>query len=105
MIFMTDGFNTLSQVGIEHNGRQTDEAVRVAYEICDNIKYDEIDVYTVAYNMPDVADAMATRNLLRQCASNPSKSFEAQNAGQLKSVFNNIIGGIGSIRLKFRPAS
>jgi len=80
MIFMTDGFNTLSQDDEYHDGHQREDGFVVAQDICKNINDDKIDVYTVAYNLPNVDEADDTRRLLKQCASDLSKNFEARDA-------------------------
>lgn len=104
MIFMTDGFNTLSQDDEYHDGNQRENGYDVAQDICKNINDDKIDVYTVAYNLPNVDAANDTRRLLKQCASDLSKTFEAQNGAQLTGAFKEIVGRLGSIRLKYRPS-
>lgn len=102
MIFMTDGFNTLSQDGVYHDGWERENGLVIAKDICKNIKKDKIEVYTVAYNMPTIADANETRNLLKKCATHPSKSYEARDADQLKATFRKIIDSLGTVRLKYR---
>ena len=100
---MTDGFNTLSQDDEYHDGDMREDGYDVAQDICKNINDDKIDVYTVAYNLPNVDEANDTRRLLKQCASDLSKTFEAQNGAQLTGAFKEIVGRLGSIRLKYRP--
>lgn len=102
MIFMTDGFNTLSQDGVYHDGWERENGLVIAKDICKNIKKDKIEVYTVAYNMPTIDDANETRNLLKKCATNPSKSYEARDADQLKATFRKIVSSLGTVRLKYR---
>ena len=102
MIFMTDGFNTLSQDGAYHDGKERENGIVVARDICKNINDDNIDVYTIAYNIPSIDAADETRSLLQRCASSPSKSFEAQDVNQLTSTFKEIVNQLGSIRLKYR---
>ena len=104
MIFMTDGFNTLSQNGVHHDGWERQNGLELSREICENIRKDKIDVYTVAYNMPTIDDAKETRDLLKKCASTGSKSYEAKDAEQLKSTFKNIVDSLGTVRLKYRPS-
>jgi len=103
MIFMTDGFNTLSQDDEYHDGHQREDGFVVAQDICKNINDDKIDVYTVAYNLPNVDEANDTRRLLKQCASDLSKNFEARDGAQLTGAFKEIVGRLGSVRLKYRP--
>lgn len=101
---MTDGFNTLSQDGVYHDGWVRENGIEVAKDICKNINDDKIAVYTVAYNMPTIDDANETRDLLKRCASDSSKSFEAKDADQLKATFKKIVASLGTVRLKYRPS-
>jgi len=87
MIVMTDGENTRSKSGSFHNGQSQVNADRKAADICNNIKDDNITVYTIAYEVNDTQ----TENLLRGCASNPDNYFDATNAGDLMEAFDVIL--------------
>jgi len=104
IIFMTDGFNTRSQSGILHNGRTEDAGVTLGATLCENIKQDGIQMYTVAYDMPTIADAEPTKTMLRNCASDASSSYTPDNAAQLKSDFKEIGNKLKNVRLKYRPS-
>lgn len=104
MIFMTDGFNTRSQAGILHNGRTQNAGVTLGARLCENVKNDGIHMYTVAYDMPTIADADATKTMLRNCASDASSSYTPDNASQLKSSFKEIGNKLKNVRLKYRPS-
>jgi len=104
MIFMTDGFNTKSQSGIRHDGSEQDSGVTLGATLCENIKNSGIHMYTVAYDMPTIADADATKSMLRNCASDASSSYTPDNAAQLKSDFKEIGRDLRKVRLKYRPS-
>jgi len=104
MIFMTDGFNTRSQSGVLHNGRTEDAGVTLGATLCENIKNDGIQIYTVAYDMPTIADAEPTKTMLQNCASDISSSYTPDNAAQLKSNFKEIGNKLKNVRLKWRPS-
>jgi len=104
IIFMTDGFNTRSQSGILHDGWTQDAGVTLGATLCENIKNDGIHMYTVAYDMPTIADAEPTTTMLRNCASDASSSYTPDNAAQLKSDFQEIGNKLKNVRLKYRPS-
>lgn len=104
MIFMTDGFNTRSQAGVYHDGSDDAAGVTLAATLCENIKTDGIDIYTVAYKMPTIADAEPTETMLRNCATSPSNSYDPDNAAQLKAAFKEIGNKLKTVRLKWRPS-
>ena len=104
MIFMTDGFNTRSRNGVLHNGRTEDAGVTLGATLCENIKQDGIQVYTVAYDMPTIPDAEPTKTMLRNCASDLSSSYTPDNAAELRSNFKEIGNKLKNVRLKFRQS-
>ena len=104
MVFMTDGANTLvpSSKGKGGHGSATSSVYKsVAYantltaELCENIKKDKIDIYTVQF---DVADS-ALKSLLTNCASSPTMSFEATDADELVEAFDKIVQDLAQIRI------
>lgn len=104
IIFMTDGFNTRSQSSVLHNGRTEDAGVTLGATLCENIKQDGIQMYTVAYNMPTIDDAEPTETMLRNCASDASSSYTPDNRAQLTSNFKEIGNKLKNVRLKYRPS-
>ena len=104
MVLMTDGFNTRSQAGEYHDGGDKDAGLTLAETLCENVKGDGIDMYTVAYNMPTVADAKATQDMLRKCASSSAKNYDPKDAAQLKAAFKEIANSLKTVRLKYRPS-
>ena len=102
MIFMTDGFNTRSQEEEYHDGWNQEAGVNIAADLCKNIKDENINVFTVAYNMPTIDDANTTRNMLKKCASHPKQSFDPKDAAELKATFKDIVSSLQKVRLKYR---
>ena len=73
LILMTDGANTKSledpYVDGKHNGSDTDATNALTATLCENIKNDNIDIWSVAYRF----DGADTKAVLRACASGPSQ--------------------------------
>ena len=118
LILMTDGANTVSQRGPDpivdndgryhhgehdsgadaHNAEITAEANARTATLCTNVAADDIQIFTIAYEFPDVGDADATRILLQNCAAEDS-FFDAADAGQLNAAFTAIGQSLKDIRL------
>jgi Flp pilus assembly protein TadG len=64
-------------------------------ELCDNVKDDEIEIYTIVFREP----SNSIRTLLRNCATDASHAFTADNASELQQAFEVIGTGIGQLRL------
>ena len=101
MILMTDGINTTeiredptSQTQWEappyiarvDSDEVADEANAATARLCQSVKDDDIDIYTIAFQVTDAA----TRTLLRNCASNPDQALTADSNNDLIAEFNNI---------------
>lgn len=95
MIVMTDGANTRSKNGRFHEGQSQANADNVAEDVCSKIKDENITVYTIAYEVGDTT----TENLLRDCASDTGKYFDASNPEQLKRAFDVIAASLTELRL------
>ncbi|MBL4853724.1 MAG: VWA domain-containing protein [Robiginitomaculum sp.] len=95
MIIMTDGDNTRSQNGNRHNGRNIANANQTTSRMCTNVKAGDIEVYTIAYEITN----NATKNLMRNCATNSSMYFDASNAAQLNAAFEDIGRNLIKVRL------
>jgi len=86
MVIMTDGQNTRSKSGFSHDGQNLGDANYKTRELCNLIKRDEIEVYTIAYALDD----NATMQMLRNCATDSSKFFDARTSADLNRAFNAI---------------
>ncbi len=107
LILMTDGFNTVSRLGSDkyHFGKNADDpnvtrdANQEAEKICQNIASEDILIYTIAYDLPNGADADDTRVLLSECASTPDSFFNAAGGANLNQAFEAIGQDLAKIRL------
>ena len=95
MIVMTDGNNTLAPFYPYHWGGDTTVTNTLTSETCTNIKAANITVYTVAFSVTDAT----IKNILRNCASQPSNYFDATTAGDLTAAFARIGALITAVRL------
>lgn len=99
LLLMTDGNNTrsldgnggYSYEGVYHWGTDKEEADDLTAELCESIKADGILIFTVAFEVSD----SNTISLLKSCASDPAKFYDAANASQLKAAFADVGNGLG----------
>ena len=101
LVLMTDGFNTryagkdgwhFPIAGDRTNQAKADNATR---DICSRMKAEGITVYTVAFGVSD----SGIKAILRDCASSPSKFFDAANTSALNSSFSKIGAELQRVRL------
>jgi len=94
MVIMTDGENTRSKSQLTHEGVNINEANGKTARLCDRVKQDNIEVYTIAYALDDEE----TKDLLRECASDGTKFFDASTADALNSAFDVIASNLQTLR-------
>jgi hypothetical protein len=100
VLFMTDGANTRSLRDDHlHNGYDKAAGLAKAEEICAAIKADDIQIYTVAYRLPDGTES--TTDMLKRCATSPGQAFSAENAAELTQTFKNIASMLDNTRLAY----
>lgn len=97
LVLMTDGANVSSANGAWHTGTDVNKANKVVKNLCQNIKSEKIEMYTVAYDFSGVN----TLEVLKKCASKKDHYFEAKNAAELKAVFKNIAANLNNLRLSY----
>ncbi len=98
IVLMTDGQNTLVPAYPNHVGSPALPAVLaddILADICSNVKDDDIEIYTVAFMVDDAA----TKDMLVDCASDPSKSFDASDSAELSASFRKIAESLSAVRL------
>lgn len=95
LVLMTDGKNTLSPVYPAHTGSDTALADTLTREVCLNLKSKGIEIYTVAFQVPDEA----SKAVLQECASSPSKYFDAEDGAELDESFQEIARDFNPLRL------
>jgi len=86
MVIMTDGENTRSKSGLTHNAGNINEANDKTARLCERVKGDGIEVYTITYALDD----KKTKALMRDCASDGTKFFDATTATDLNAAFDEI---------------
>ena len=95
VIMMTDGSNTRAASGTLHNSTSRNKADRATESICSAIKGDDIQIYTIAYEINETQ----TRRLLEGCASGSDQYFDARNASDLTEAFAEIAANLSTLRL------
>lgn len=86
LILMTDGMNTLSPTYPTHDGGTIAEANARTADICEELKDNDVQVYTVSFQVTDPT----IQTLLDNCATDPANSYDADNATELNNAFLEI---------------
>ncbi len=86
MVLMTDGTNTLSATPPRVWGSDVAETNQRTLELCNNVKAKGIELYTVTFDISDTS----IKDLMRACASDTTKFFDAADGGQLQVAFKDI---------------
>lgn len=101
MVLMTDGANTVRLNAPYHKKDNiqefVDEADKLTKELCEGIKSDNIELFTISYKLTTAAKSSA--NVVKECASSPSHYFTADNKGELEETFEEIAMSLYNIRL------
>lgn len=101
MVLMTDGANTVQLNAPYHYNNydktEQDKADALTRDLCQGIKEDGIDIYSVAYKLP--SGETSTIKLVEDCASSPSQFFLAENKEDLEKAFEQIAESLFEIRL------
>lgn len=104
MVLMTDGANTLAPTTVNagpHGSITSGKYKNTTYTndltatLCQNVKADNIEVYTVLFEVKDAT----IETLLRNCATDPSKSYVANNASELIAAFDSIAKQLAQLRI------
>lgn len=90
MVLMTDGENTKSQNGNNHEGSDQAAADAATAQLCAKIKSNQIELYTIAYQVT----AAQPKALLQACASPGHYYFDAQDSVALDNAFGKIAGSL-----------
>jgi Flp pilus assembly protein TadG len=95
IVLMTDGANTLSATYPKHNGSDAATANEKTRDICKNIKKDKVTMFTVSF----MVDNTQAEGLMLECASDPSKNFNADSSADLLQAFNEIGEALSALRI------
>ncbi len=109
IILMTDGNNTKSMrkwTGIStsknagevwgHNAGNVADANNMTSELCTNIKAKGIIIHTIAFEVPE---GSPVETLMKNCAGNGGKYFDADDSEQLSAAFKQIALALLNLRL------
>jgi Flp pilus assembly protein TadG len=98
VLMMTDGeFNTSYHPGGGFNSsdvNQPNSSPHQAKRLCDNMKSENVIVYSVAFQAPPMAES-----LLRDCATSSSHYFPASSNTELFTAFRTISERLAALRL------
>lgn len=101
LVLMTDGFNT-RYAGTDgwhfptgSDADLRDKADNATKEICSRVKAEGIMIYTVAFGVSD----QGIKTILQNCASSPSKFFDAADTSALNNSFSKIGSELQRVRL------
>ncbi|MEQ1931172.1 MAG: TadE/TadG family type IV pilus assembly protein [Parvularculaceae bacterium] len=95
LVVLTDGDNTVAPSYPEHESEDRTLANSLMMRLCQEIKADEIVVYSIAFGEIEGA----TRSLLEECASSTNHYFEARSSGELAHAFQAIGASLRSLSL------
>lgn len=95
LMIMTDGDNTRAPDYPTHNSTSKALANTLTQEVCANIKFHKIVVYTVAFEVKDPT----IKGILENCATDPGYYFDAKNSKQLTDAFATIAASLRNISL------
>ena len=107
MIFMTDGENSAFQDGRWHKraGLLTSKArsgLDTASQLCNGIKADGIEIFTVAYNLPgNTVLGGETETALQACASSAANAFTPDTRDELIDNFKTITSSLAEVKLQY----
>lgn len=98
LVLMTDGQNTKSPVYADGSHDDTNEAAANALteELCNNIKADNIDIFTITFDVSN----QQTKNMMQACASSGGGYYDAINVNSLAEAFADIGAGMVMVHLR-----
>ena len=95
LILMTDGANTKSPIYPKHYGSDAALSDSLTNELCENIKKNKVQIYTISFGVEDAGAKM----LLESCASTPGHYFSAMDSAALLKAFESIGGNLHNLAL------
>jgi Flp pilus assembly protein TadG len=95
IVLMSDGASTLVPTYPDHVAGSANTANNLLDEICDNVKGDDIEIFTVAFKVSD----NAAESALQSCASGSGYAFDADSSSELVAAFREIAGMLSEVHL------
>jgi Flp pilus assembly protein TadG len=103
LLLMTDGANTklLNTANGKHDkspaaGARAVQADTWTTELCNNIKAQKIEIYSVAF---DIGSDTVARDLVRNCATDAAHFYDAANASDLVAAFDAIAASLQALHI------
>jgi Flp pilus assembly protein TadG len=103
LLLMTDGANTKLMTAStgDHNGNPATGARALqtdtwTTELCNNIKAQKIEVYTVAF---DIGSDTVARDLVRTCATDAAHFYDAADSTELIAAFDAIAASLQALHI------
>ena len=107
MIFMTDGENSAYKSKEYHfragmNAPAAQAGLNIASQLCEGIKSDGIEIFTVAYNLPgNTVLGGGTETALQACASSAANAFTPDTRSELIENFETITSSLAEVKLDY----
>jgi NACalpha-BTF3-like transcription factor len=95
IVLMSDGANTLVPTYPAHASGPSSQAEDVLDDICDNVKDDDIEIYTIAFKV----SSHQAEEALEDCASDEGKAFDANSSAELVGAFREIAAMLAEVHL------
>lgn len=95
LVLMTDGDNTLSANYPRHEDHDSVAADAKTAELCENIKAEGINVYTVGFKVTKPSSI----SMLANCASSAGQAFAAADNSALNDAFAQIATSLAQVRM------
>lgn len=103
LLLMTDGANTklMRTANGDHEGNPATGARAVAAdtwtkELCDNIKAQKIEIYSVAF---DIGTDVVARDIVKKCATDDSHFYDAADSTALIAAFDAIAASLQALHI------
>lgn len=101
LVLMSDGANTRSpNAAGYHSESNRNVANKFTRKVCDEIKAQGIEIYTIAYELED----SKTKQLLQECASHLTYYFDASDAEALNRAFKTVSAYFSNVSLVHKGA-
>jgi len=101
LILMTDGENTVRLNAPNHDNdmeqASADETNKLTLDLCDGIKADKIEIFSVSYKLG--SGAQKTQKTIEKCSSGKGYHFSADNQAELETAFEQIALSLYEVRL------
>ena len=89
------GYAAEGHLGNKNGGQAESNLNTKTATVCNNVKAQNILVYTIGFQIND----STTQNLLRNCATKPDMYYNSPSNAQLSAIFQDIAQGLSELRI------